>query len=711
MTARADLLALDTGTLAELANRGLVKRAAKELDAGAGAVVSADGDGALQGRFPDGTLACLPPGAGLGQGSCTCGAPGICRHLIGLVLAHQRAAGAHAAGVEGEARGPAGTAIRAGDADADADAARAGAGDGARVGAGPLGWSPGDLDDELLSAAVGARALTAARRVLARGYTARLHRPSAADPVARAELPTCTVRFPVPAPDGVAHAVTDAAADRRGEMIALAVWAFRAAAGADCADPPTQVDVGGPAARSRTGGPELATAAALLDDLLLDGAPHAGPVLATALRRVRDELAYRALHWPQLDTLTELIEQLDDHAARGARYRTERYALLITEFHARVRAAAAAAGAGADGTPRGPLSVSQVLGSGERGDTALRRVRLTALGCRIGGTPQERTAEVFLAHGAAGTALVLRRRWELAEGQEPTGPELAARRLAGSTLGAVARGNLVSDSASRTPARSVRIAGTRLASTGVTPVGSAWTELPEPLLLRDFAAHARALEQLPPFLVRPRIEADSVHVVEVHGVAEIGYDPAQQRLGARVRDARGAWATVSAAYNPYSPGALDVLAEALAGGSGEVRYLSAFVRGTGHGLCLDPIAVMTDGGVSVPDLAAPPVGGSRVVSAVGTGPRDPLAGALEAALAALAAAAGRGLRHLPEGARAELEEAAAALARTGLATAAARVRAFLAAHRQAGPRAAVGPWLEAQVQLLTALELRGRQPR
>ncbi|MCX4695555.1 hypothetical protein [Streptomyces sp. NBC_01408] len=699
MKIRADLLALDAGTLAELANRGLVKRAVKELDAGAGAMVSPDGDDTLHGRFPDGTRAALPPGAGLGQGTCTCGAPGICRHLLGLVLAYQRTAAAPGpsptTGAEGEAE----------EREAAVGEAAAGA---------AAAWSPGDLDDEALASAVGSRAVAAARRVLARGYTAQLHHPTAEEPVAWAELPTCTVRFPVPAPDGVGHAVTDAAGDRRGEMIVLAVWAFRAAVDDGPAGPLTQVDVGGSAARSSSGGPELDTAAALLHDLLLDGAGHAGPVLATALRRVRDQLSDRALHWPA-GTLTELVEQLDDHAARGARYRAERHALLITEFHARLRAARAATDAATGATDetgtarRSPLAVSQVLGSGERGDTALRRVRLTALGCRISGTPQDRTAEVFLAHGAAGTALVLRRRWELAEGQEPTGPELAARRLAGSSLGAVARGNLVSDSASRTPARSVVIGGARLASTGVTPVGSAWEDLPEPLLLRDFAAHARALEQLPPFLVRPRIEADSVHVVEVHAVEEIGYDPAQQRLEARVRDARGAVATVSAAYNPYSPDSLDVLAGALDGGRGEVRYLSAFVHGTGHGLSFDPIAVMTAEGVTVPDLAPAPATGSVQVAAVRARPRDPLAGALEAALAALATAAGRGLRHLGEGARAELEEAAAALARTGLATSAARVRAFLAAHRQEGPRAAVGPWLDAQIQLLTALELQGRQ--
>ncbi|MGP3689688.1 hypothetical protein ACTVZO_34185 [Streptomyces sp. IBSNAI002] len=702
-TARPDLLALDSGTLIALANRGLVKRATKELDAGAGAVVSVDGEedghghghgrGTLRGRFPDGTEVSLPPGAGLDRGSCTCGAPGICRHLIGLVLACRRAA-AEVSGTPADGGTGAGTGASAGTG--------AGAGAGAPDGSAWEPWSPGGLDDEALSAAVGARAVTGARRALARGYTARLHHPTATAPAAWAELPTCTVRFPVPAADGIGLAVTDAADARRGEAIALAVWAFRAAVEADPADPPAQVDVGGSGerrageGRARTAtSPELGTAAALLDDLLLDGAVHAGPVLATALRRSRDELSARSLHWPA-GTLADLIEQLDDHAARGARYRAERYAALVTEFHARLRAAGH--------TTR--LSASQILGSGERGDTPLRRVRLTALGCRISGTPQDRTAEVFLAHDNARTGLVLRRRWSLAPGQEPTGPELAARRVAGAPLGALARANLVSESASRTPGLSVTIGAGRVASTSVTPVGSAWSGLPEPVLLRDFAAHARALDRLPPYLVRPRTEAGSVHVVEVREVVELGYDPAEQRLEATVRDSGGAVATVSATHNPYSPGALDVLAACLDGSRGEVRFLSAFVRVTGGGLVLDPIAVMTAGGVTVPDLS--PAAGSRLAANLLPRPRDPIAQALEGALAALAVAAELGLRDLGEGARTGLEEAATGLSRTGLSVAAGLVRAFLGTLREEGPAAAVRAWVDAQIHLLSALELHAR---
>ncbi|MFF2780823.1 hypothetical protein ACFVU3_38745 [Streptomyces sp. NPDC058052] len=732
---RADLLALDTETLAALTNRGLVKRAARELAAGAGATVTTGPDATLTGRFPDGTTVSLAPGAGLDRGTCACGAPGVCRHLVGLVLAHQRQAQdppapAAPPSLDGGLR-PEGPAEPAADAPATpvepatptappgpgavtrsaAGAVVSGTVPGAAPGpapepdaasaSGPSGrrpWSPGDTDDEALVAAVGARAVAAARRTLARGYSARLTHPGPGAPAARAELPTCTVRFPVP--DTVAHAVTDAADAVRGEAVALAVWAFRAAVDADPAHPPAQVDVGG-AAPGRRAAAALDRSGPLLADLLLDGAAHAGPVLPGALGRVRGELAAGALHWPA-GVLTDVLVQLGEYEGRGARFRAEELAALLGEADARARA-------------RGRAGA--FLGSGERGDTPLRRVRLTALGCRISGTPSDRTAEVYLAHGGAGIALVLRRRWTVARDTEATGPTLARRRIAGSTLGALAAGNVVSEVASRTPGRAVTIGASRVAATGVTPVGNAWAELPEPLLVRDFAAHARALRRRPPRFARPRVEAEAVHVLAVEAVEEPGYDPARQELRAVVRDAAGATARLVAPYNPHGPGGLDALADALrgdgaAGGDGRPGgplLVSGFVRVTGDGLVVDPLAVRTGTGTVVPDLApAPRRPAAGLPHAAPAAPDDPVALALHGALSALAAVTVHGLRRLPAGAGTALSGAADALARRGLMTTAEQVRRVPTVLAEAGPEAAVRPWLDAQLRLLTAVELHAR---
>lgn len=141
---RPDLLALTPETLAALSNRGLVKRATKELDAGTVPALTTDADTTVRARFDDGTTTSLPPGTGLDEGSCSCAAPGVCRHLIALVLAHQR------------------------DAEAGPGAAPAAFTD----------WSPGSTDDAALAEAIGTRPFATARRTFERGYAAVVHRPT-----------------------------------------------------------------------------------------------------------------------------------------------------------------------------------------------------------------------------------------------------------------------------------------------------------------------------------------------------------------------------------------------------------------------------------------------------------------------------------------------------------------------------------------------------
>ncbi|MGW6738022.1 hypothetical protein [Streptomyces sp. NPDC055013] len=686
-TLRTDLLALTPRTLASLANRGLVKRAEKDLVAGSGPEVTVADDGTVRGRYPDGTDTALPPGLGLDAADCGCAATGVCRHRIGLVLAYQRTVGSAP--------------------EDDSPAAKAEFVD----------WTPAEFDDDALAAALGRAALSAAQRVKDRGYLARLHHPTAADPEPRVELPTCTVRFPVPHELG--YALTDASAALRGEVVALAVWAFRAAAGTDgtktaeatataqfatgpaapaakapetTATPntphPTEVSVGGrtPTTTAHlTDGP-LRTALALADDLLLDGVQQAGPVFAGSLARAQESLTAASLHWPA-GAVAELREQIDAYATRGTLYEAERFALLLAELHARHRAA------GHD-----PVGV---LGTKEAPETPLRRVRLVALGCRIGGTARDRTAETYFAHAEAGIALVLRKRWDLAEDQSPAGHELAARRLLGSPLRTLAAANVVSEHTSRAADRTVSISRGRIAATSVTPLGSAWRELPGSLLLRDTAAHLRAAGERPPRLIRPRVEAESVRVVEASAVESVGYDPAAQRLEAVVRDPAGNEILVRAAYNPLCPGGLDALAAAL--GDEEVHGVSGMLNRAHGRIVLDPLAVLTSQGVIIPDLA--PGEGDATLAVARARPTDPITTALESALTALAQAAHHGLRRLTTPARARLTDSAAALRRAGLHTAARLVRDLGTTLHRDGATAAVPAWVDAQIQLTVSLEL------
>jgi hypothetical protein len=501
------------------------------------------------------------------------------------------------------------------------------------------------------------------------------------------ELSTCTVRFLVPGELGYAH--TDAAGPKRGEAIALAVWAFREADERAPGEGELRLDVGGGSVprAERTG---IEPAVELATELLFEGAMHAGPVLGAALRRMRGHIAGQGLHWPA-GALDDLADQLEAYASRGARYEAERYAELLTEIHARQRAA-------------GTGLRSQILGADEPGQIPLRRVRLVGLGCRIGGTLDERVAEVYFAHAGDGTVLVLRRRWEETHEVTPTGHELAGRRIAGSTLGALAASNLVSESASRSASRVVHFAPGRIAKTTVTPVGTTWERLPDALVVRDLSAVRSALEELPPRLIRPRVEAEFVRVVQIAKVRDLGYHPGDQRLEAEITDVLGGVATVSADYRPDCPGALDALATALGGDRGTPTFVSGSLRRGRGTLVIDPIAVMTTEGVTVPDLA--PGDGSTGLSPHAGTHRDRLSIALDTALTALGEAAHRGLRHLTPGVHARIEKAATDLNRAGLKTSAATLTAFRTACRTDDTEPMAQAWVDAQLRLITTAELR-----
>jgi hypothetical protein len=283
---RTDLLALTPDALAALANRGLVKRAAKELDAGAIPALGTDPDGTVQGKFPDGTTTTLPPNTTLDAARCSCGAAGVCRHRIAVVLTYQR---------DNESTAPAEL------------------------------WSPGTVTDEDLAALIGERTLRRARRAFQAGYRAKLRHPTEQDQTAQAELPTCTVTFLVPGDLSYVH--TDAV--NRDEATALAVWAFRAAE-----TPATDtVDVGG----SPTTATDLTAVTDLLDQLLLDGATNASEVLDAAWQRLHRDLTAQRLHWPAA-VITDLLAQLTAYRTRSAAYDADQFAALLTELHARTTA-------------------------------------------------------------------------------------------------------------------------------------------------------------------------------------------------------------------------------------------------------------------------------------------------------------------------------------------------------------------------------------
>ncbi|WP_249922821.1 SWIM zinc finger family protein, partial [Escherichia coli] len=86
---RPKLLELTPQALTALSNAGFVKRSLKELENGNVPEISHE-NGALIATFSDGVRIQLANGQALKEAQCTCGASGMCRHRVMLVLSYQR---------------------------------------------------------------------------------------------------------------------------------------------------------------------------------------------------------------------------------------------------------------------------------------------------------------------------------------------------------------------------------------------------------------------------------------------------------------------------------------------------------------------------------------------------------------------------------------------------------------------------------------------
>ncbi|GAB3231519.1 hypothetical protein GCM10027447_26670 [Glycomyces halotolerans] len=638
---REDLLALTPEGLAALANRGLVKRAAKELDAGAVPDLRTGEDGTVHAGFPDGAETALPAAGGLEAATCTCSTAAKCRHRIGAVLAYQR---------RHETAAPTET--------------------GATE-------TPASITDDRLREAFGRRALTAADKTRRAGYTAHLTWPGPDRP-AVAALPASTVTFLVPGRLGYVH--TDATGPARGTAVILAVWAFREA------EPQSRsVTVGGAAASAG----DLTRAVALSEQVLLDGVEGADTVLTAALTREAEALTERRLHWPA-GALNDLVDQLQRHRDRAASYDPQRLAAVLAEIPARQRSSR---------VPTGSPN-SQILGSDEADQTPLALTRLTGLGCRVGTDGDKRTAEIYLAHSETGTVLTVRRHWPIPEDRTLTGHDLAARRVAGCRIGALASGNVVTEAARRTAARALVLGTGRLAETRALPLGQSWNDLPPSLLIGDLDALKTRLEAMPPALIRPRVDAELVRVIVVEHIREVGYDPAAQRLEAVVTAPEGGSARLRAAYRPSAPGALEAIEAAL---EQDPTAIAGTLRRHRGELIVEPTAILTAEGAKVPDLA--PGDDTADLAAASVTGTDPVAAALETAIRACADLAHRGLRHAREPSRERAEEAAAGLRRVGLQSAASCFVQLSESLRIDDDAARTAAWTHAAIRTLTTAEL------
>jgi hypothetical protein len=658
---RADLLALTPEALASLANFGLVKRAQRELGEGAGPSLAEDADGTVVGTFPDGIVARLPPKTPLKDAPCTCGATNVCRHRVAVALAYKPW---HA------------SALRPGDPAAVPQPGEASPS--------PSSWSPADIDDATLERTLGSKVVARARATLARGLLATLEH----DGVPTARLPSCTVRFLVP--NDVAYAKCDCALAGGGcEHLALAVWAFREGRGAATA---AVVALGAPrAAPSHAGA--LEAGEALVRDILQAGVAQALPSPAR-FAELRARLERDGLTWVRA-IVVDLEAALEGYHRRSALYGTREIAALLVELAARARCARSGGG---------ELPPRFVLGEDEAPETLLEHVRLASVGARVRADERTRFADVYLVDPATATVMVLHKRWDFDPQTEPEdGPALARRPIAARVpLKSLAQGQVVSEAVTRRANRSIDLGTTRVARTSVTPQRGDWSALPAPVLVRDLEEHEARTRARPPRLLRPRVLAEEVHVVEVSAVRDVAYASAEQQLVAQMVDATGHPFGLVVRHRRVAPHALEAVAAALAK---TVRFVSGDLVRVGSGWQLEPVAVVADD-VVVPDIAGPVQ--APVVPAFSAPTRaDPIDAAMARAESALEEVCHAGVAGVSRGAVERMAGAAQSLDDVGVAGVARRIRAIEAAVGAGDRAGAAAAWVDAALRVALAREASG----
>ena len=651
---RADLLALTPESLAALANRGLVKRAQKELGRGNAPTISEDDGGVVRAEFPDEVTTTLPPGTALQDADCSCGARGKCRHRVALVLAYQT------------------WASEQGDGEAAAEAAPS-----------DEAWSPGGITDEALSEALGKRVLTLARRRIRDGMVAELVR----EPPPSARLPTCTVRFLVP--NDVSYAHCDCELGGGCAHVALAVWAFRD--GDERGS--NNAQLGG----RDDAGPDLSVlepAETLLHELLVEGVSSAPTSLAQHFARARAGVQAQRLTWVN-DLLDDLDSTLEAYRGRSARYREEVAAGLLAEMGGRIRAARSAK----------ELPPRFLLGAGEASETRLDHIRLVSLGARLDGDESRREATVWLADPDTATVLMLVKEWTFDEKETIPSNQALARRLAAYRvpLGTIATGQVVTRVARRRANRRLYLGrGSGIQSTSLSPQHGDFQALPAPVLVRDLSKLAEAFRGRPPRMLRPRILTEDFHAVCISDVGPVRYAPGEQALVVQVLDEAGSPLTLISRYRSASPGGLSALADAM---QSLPTVVCGVVRRSALGMEMDPVSVICDKGMVVPDLAAG--GGPESVLGGIERPGTPMEEALRAAAAQLDSGVHHGLRAVPSTWNRSLRLAAKRLEELGLGKVSGCMVALAdkAKAVEGAPDEAARAWLDAAIRVQLALEL------
>lgn len=531
---RPDLIALTPDDLAALANRGLVKRAQKEVEtADLTAQWTETDDGTITAIWSDGATCVLPGSKTLKEARCDCAALDMCRHLLRTVLAWQ----ARQTVSEEKA---------------------------------PEVWNPGRITDALIESQTTKTTRDRAKLLWSQGVLAEVL--CAVKPSARFHSPGHTVRFPVP--DDLRYAQCSCSDPAPCAHAIMAVQAFRLLPAEQNSGIVSEGPLDAPVER----GP-LDAAADCVRELLANGLA----TLSTAWRdRVR-RIAAESLPWPA-QILEELADDFDLYTARDAGFSPEDMLLRCGELL--LRSDAILAGCA-------PVPQAFIRGLKADRDSELGSARFIGLGANVLEGRGSTSVNVFLQEIDSGhTVNVTRDFKEPPEVVKKPFHQLAqSPSVKDASLAALAAGQLVTQGGKRTAAGRLVIGRARAV---VNPQNFAWEQLKAPLLAEDFAEITARLRLLPPACFRPRRAGGDFHVCPLQAVEGARFDSSSNAIIARLIDPVGNSALL---FHPWSQrgatGADTLLAELQKGA--KPLFVAGHVHATSGIVTYKPTAMVFAG--------------------------------------------------------------------------------------------------------------------
>ncbi|EHJ4139786.1 hypothetical protein J1C17_002066 [Escherichia fergusonii] len=551
---RPELLELTPQALTALSNAGFVKRSLKELENGNVPEICHE-NGALIATFSDGVRTRLANSQALKEAQCSCGASGMCRHRVMLVLSYQRLC-ATAQPTEKEEE-----------------------------------WDPAIWLEELATLPNTTR--KRAQALVAKGITIELFCTPGEIPSAR--LPMSDVRFY--SHSSIRFARCDCIEGTLCEHVALAVQAFVEAKTQQAefthliwqmrsehvtsSDDPFASDEG-KACRQYV--QQLSQA------LWLGGISQ--PLIHYEAAFSRAQQAAERCNWRWVsESLRQLRASVDAFHARASHYHAGKCLCQLAALTSRLNSAQEIARRDSLGEVP-PIPWRTVVGAGIAGEAKLDHLRLVSLGMRCWQDNERYGLRIWFTDPDTGSILHLSRSWPRSE--QDNSPA-AKRRLFSFQAGALAGGQIVSQAAKRSADGELLLA-TRNHLSSVVPLSpDAWQMLSAPLRQPGIVALREYLRQRPPAAIRPLNQVDNLFILPVEECISLGWDSSRQTLDAQVISGEGEdnVLTLSLPASASAPFAVERMAALLQQTEDPVSLVSGFINFAEGQLTLEPRVMMT----------------------------------------------------------------------------------------------------------------------